>query len=349
MNRALEFYKNHLKQLPLMASVLATLNVNVPPSRHVRNPTYADRNASVYVYPNSVHDFGNGESLDNLGVLTGWGQMPMDEAITLLARFAGLDAPVNAEPRVKPVQAKPLPDVERIDPGVFGSFAQQAANALEAGSSQTAQRALEYLAGRGLEFAPVACGVGVVDASIRAAFPRSSWAGLIVFPTWQDQKLQALKARNAVTDAAKRVYQNLTGASVPLYNLERALQASEKYTLIVEGEIDCLSVLEATNLEMPVVGLAGTNNWKKSLTGVDFGNRHLMIALDDDDAGTKATAQILTWARENGITTHAVDCGGYDKNELLVGMGREALRDHLTDCMWTATERSRAQIRRSLL
>jgi hypothetical protein len=345
---SLEFYREHLRGKPLMIDTLATLGISVNRSRQIRNPSYPDRHPSVYVYDDHLTDFGGDQKpLDCLAVCMDWGNMTLESAVALLARLAGLDAPTRAPVRFEPIKARPLPPVVTSDPAQHATFAAQTTAAFQSLSSRVAQTAFEYLASRGLHESPFLAGVGVVDHTVTAPLPSSTWGGLLTFPTWTSGTLGALKGRNTVADKAKRIMRNLAGARVPLYNLEPALQASDRYLLLVEGETDTLSVLES-GVEA-VAGIAGVNNWRKSLEALELGNRHLMVALDGDDAGVKATTAILEWAAAQGIPAHPVDCGDADKNELLGSLGPSGLRDHLNRAMWAAFEGSRARVRRTLL
>lgn len=82
---------------------------------------------------------------------------------------------------------------------------------------------------------------------------------------------------------------------------------TDKPTIVVEGEIDCLSVYEAIgfkegikikNLPCNCLALGSANNWHKLVaSGID----NLIIALDNDDAGKAATEQLTDALNKKGI------------------------------------------------
>lgn len=344
----LEFYQTHLKHQPLMPDLLATLGIDVPHSRKIRSPEYADRNPSVHVKKDRVRDYGTGErSLDCLDVCQRWGHMKLEDAVNLLANLAGVNPPSQTPVTVKPIKARPLPEAPKVDAKEFTLLAKQAAIAYQNGESRASQKAQEYMASRGLIESPFMAGVGVVDHTVTAHLPFDSWAGLITLPTWDKQEITALKARNTKKAKAERFFTSLSGVIPPLYNLEAALLSSDAHLLLVEGEIDCLSVIEAGIYA--VAGLPGTSTWHYALKGIDFQSRHLMIALDGDADGVQTTLDILEWAKTNGIAAHAVDCGSADKNDLLQELGSEGFKTLLNTAMWSAFDGSKTRVRRSLL
>ena len=82
-----------------------------------------------------------------------------------------------------------------------------------------------------------------------------------------------------------------------LYNKTQPINA-DKPTIVVEGEIDCLSVYEAigfnentkvADLPLNCLALGSANNWHQL---VKSGINNLIIALDNDEAGYRATEQL---------------------------------------------------------
>jgi Toprim domain len=319
------FYLEKLKDLPLMAALLAQGGIAVPHSHNIRNPTYSDRNASVQVYTEHLYDFGANESLDLLDVATRWLGLAKNEAIDLIARLGGLESPVRTNVQVKQVKYKPIPERQAIDPNEHALFAQQARDGMLSPITEPSKAIKKYLEHRMVFDAAMFAGVGVVDHRITARLPSSTWGGMLTMPTWDGDTLLACKARNTVLESAKRIMRNLAGAVTPLYNLETALMASDDELVIVEGEFDALSMLESCEFDIPVVGLPGISHWK-ALERVDLSKRRLLLSLDGDEAGRKTEAQILDWARGHGIPCHVLDFGDGDKNELLRNMGRDGLK-----------------------
>lgn len=344
---SLEFYKANLRDLPLMPDVLSTLGIEVPRSRRIRNPNYADRNPDVQVHQNFVKDYGSSEkAMDTLDVCLQWGHMKLESAVNLLAKIAGVNPPTEAPVTVQPVKARPLSESPRVDASEFTNLAKQAAIAYQNGESTAAKKAQEYMASRGLIEAPFMTGVGVIDHTITASLPSFKWNGVITLPSWVENQVAAIKVRNTAVEKAARFYDSLRGVRPPLYNLEAALLSSDTQLLLVEGEIDTLSVIESGIYY--VAGIPGANNWFSTLKNIDLGSRQLMVALDGDKAGIEATKGILEWAKTNGIAAHAVDCGNTDKNDLLQELGAEGFKTLLNTAMWSAFDGSKTRARKAL-
>lgn len=100
----------------------------------------------------------------------------------------------------------------------------------------------------------------------------------------------------------------------------------DKPTIVVEGEIDCLSVYEAIGFKEGVkikdlpcncLALGSANNWHKLVaSGID----NLIIALDNDDAGRNATEQLTDALSSKGIKFKVANLYGIykDANDILV-------------------------------
>ena len=91
--------------------------------------------------------------------------------------------------------------------------------------------------------------------------------------------------------------------------------------------MDCLSVYEAIGFKEGVkirdlpfncIALGSANNWHKL---VDSGIDNLIIALDNDESGVKATEQLCDALIKKGIKYKVVNLyGDYkDANEILLG------------------------------
>ena len=125
--------------------------------------------------------------------------------------------------------------------------------------------------------------------------------------------------------------------SVELYNKTQPVNC-DKPTIIVEGEIDCLSIYEAIGFkegvkikELPCncIALGSANNWYK-LVDADIDN--IIIALDNDDAGRKATTELSRELIKRGkISKIANLYGNYkDANECLIN-NRELLENNIKE------------------
>ena len=347
----IEFYERNIRHLPLMASVLSTLHISVPPSKMIRNPEYADRNPSVSVSASKCRDFGTGQSYDLLDVLERWGKLSKRESVALLAQMAGLESPVNERPTVRPVLAPPIPERPSIDPSAFAAFARSAHDRLLASEDDASKSVLSYLETRGLSVAPRLCGVGAFDGT-DAPLPPSFHAACpgLVIPNWDGERLAGLKARNLESDKSKRQFRNLGGAKIPLYNLTPALEVESETLVVVEGELDTLSVLEAFEMDVSVVGVPGNNIecFSKAPSLDAMRERTLVVALDPDEAGIEMETTILKWAAFEGIRAISLRFGDDDKNALLRRMGPSAFRAGFSVAIESALTRKRTGIARSL-
>lgn len=111
-------------------------------------------------------------------------------------------------------------------------------------------------------------------------------------------------------------------------------------SIIVEGEIDCISLYEAMgvnsittmrNVKANVIALGSANNWHK-LANSDINN--LIIALDNDDAGREATIKLTQELLKQGKTFKLVNLYGQykDANECLVN-DRFYLETEVNKCL----------------
>lgn len=97
-----------------------------------------------------------------------------------------------------------------------------------------------------------------------------------------------------------------------------AVALTAPYCFVVEGEIDCMSVDECG---FACIGLGSTSNLKK-IFNFDTSKTVLILALDNDKAGSKATVELEKLCKENRVPyiTAPHDLWGNckDANELLI-------------------------------
>lgn len=124
-------------------------------------------------------------------------------------------------------------------------------------------------------------------------------------------------ARNTNPEAENR-YNNPKGAKIELFNAQAIYNEESRPVFIVEGAFDALSIIEAGGL---ATALNSTSNYKKLLDMVkkQATKSALILCLDNDAAGAKATAELETGLKELNISYITADiCGGYkDPNEAL--------------------------------
>ena len=124
-------------------------------------------------------------------------------------------------------------------------------------------------------------------------------------------------ARFIDPDAPRR-YDNPSGAKIELFNAQAIYNKDGRPVFIVEGAFDALSIIEAGGL---AVALNSTSNYKKLLEMVteQTTKNALILCLDNDDAGAKATPELAKGLQELNISHITADiAAGYkDPNEAL--------------------------------
>lgn len=97
------------------------------------------------------------------------------------------------------------------------------------------------------------------------------------------------------------------------FNIIAALEAISKnpdaFITAVEGEIDAMSIWQATNAKFPTIAISGADNYKMALKclaapevyGYNIKKIRLLIVLDPDDAGRKAAPKFRQACIEAGI------------------------------------------------
>ena len=124
-------------------------------------------------------------------------------------------------------------------------------------------------------------------------------------------------ARDVTGTAAKR-YDNPAGVSIDFFNKAALQNATRRPVFIVEGAIDALSIIDAGG---EAVALNSASNTRKLLELLKEQRTHstLILCLDTDDAGKKATAALADGLRGLNVPYVTADiCGQYhDPNEAL--------------------------------
>lgn len=341
MTTLLNFYKDELKDRPIMPALLAQAGIQVPHSRLIRVPTYDDRNPSAYVYPASICDYGDANKhYDLLAVAQEWLGLQFEQAVGLIADLAGVSAPVKFEGEVKRVQYRDILPTIRTDPNDYAVFASRSHDAFQNPQTQAAEAAHRYLQERGLHAAPFVYGLGVADSTVPSRLPHSIWRDMVTFPTWHSGQLLALKGRNLLGKGEGREMRNLSGSGTAPYGLRELGDSGA--VIVVEGETDTLSVWEAFGGEVNVIGIPGATHWKK-LQHPALVGRRLYLCLDTDAAGQRAVSDCQRWAAEEGRHVHIVPGIG-DKNELLTQHGGTYLRQLLSEGVRRSVRRAARRV-----
>lgn len=327
----LDFYRDELKTRPVMPALLAQANIDVPRSRLICAPVhvYEDTKPSIYVYPDHLIDFGDGNTnYDLLRVAREWLGLTLEQGVSLIAELAGVRPPAPFQGEIKRVAFAPLAALPtRADPNEHALFASRCTQALAQPTTLEAEAAARYLDERGILAAAWHYGAGVADGTVLARRPHRIWEGMVTLPTWHQGALLALKGRNLLPKDAGREMRNLSGTGTVPYGL-RELTDSHA-VLVVEGETDTLSVWQAFEGQVSVVGIPGATHWKK-LQHPDLAGRHFYLCLDTDEAGQRAVGEARRWAADEGRPLTVVPGVG-DKNDLLLRGGAAGLRQILRD------------------
>lgn len=137
--------------------------------------------------------------------------------------------------------------------------------------------------------------------------------GLLIVPTSRHYYI----ARNTNPEAESR-YKNPKGANIELFNAQAIYNEESRPVFVVEGAFDALSIIEAGGLAVALNSTSNCNKLLKMLTEQKTKNT-LILCLDNDDPGEKATKKLVTGLKELNISHITADiCGEYkDSNEAL--------------------------------
>lgn len=339
MTSLIDFYRDELKDRPLMPALLAQADIRVPPNRLICVPShiYPDTKPSVYVYPSHLTDYGDdNRAYDLLAVARDWLGLQLDQAVSLIAELAGVPAPTEFHGEIKKAKFAPLAPLTRTDPNDYAIFATRSTEALQTPSTLAAEAAERYLSERGILNAARHYRVGVVDSTVTARAPHRIWRDMLTFPTWHGGSLLALKGRNLLPKDQGREMRNLAGTGTAPYGLRELRENSG--VIVCEGETDTLSIWEAFQGRVSVIGIPGATHWKH-LQHPALKDRHLFLCLDTDTAGLKAVRDARQWAADEGRALIIVPGIG-DKNSILVQKGSAFLRDLMMEATTTAARRA---------
>lgn len=139
----------------------------------------------------------------------------------------------------------------------------------------------------------------------------------LIIPTSAESYLaRDTRAEAEVPDKQKPYVKSKVG-SVRLFNA-RALQTAKKPVFIVEGEIDALSIMEVGG-EAVALGTVTKAKALMELLRTQKPEQPLILALDNDEAGRKAAAELDEGMRRLGIAFYRINPAGCckDANEAL--------------------------------
>lgn len=137
------------------------------------------------------------------------------------------------------------------------------------------------------------------------------------------------KARYTGDAEKDGVVKSITVGSVDRFLNEEALQKAQKPIWIVEGEFDCLSLIEAGAEAICISGTSGVDTFEKKVKAVrSLSNNQkpsvpFVIAMDNDTAGDNASGKLINICEKEGLpyfyeNPKALFCGEKDANDALI-------------------------------
>ncbi len=177
--------------------------------------------------------------------------------------------------------------------------------------SEISTNIITYFANRGIS-------LRTLQSAKVTAIPK--W---IEFNYYINNELINVKSRNG-----KKEFRLIKGAEKVLYNLDNTI--GHDYIIIVEGEIDALSCIEAgypSAVSVPNGATIGRNNLDYMDNCIDHfeGKAKVILATDNDEAGAALRTELIR--RLGSEVCHTVEFGSYkDLNEALVDGGVGAVR-----------------------
>lgn len=321
-----------------------------------RCPFHDEKTASFTVTASKglFHCFGCGARGDVFGFITKRDKVGFPRAMEILARRAGLDLkelmkerPMNGDANGKNGHGHEVPQIETAI--VDSSTARRLLGSVVEHYHRTfCERpdAQEYLKSRGLVDAELlkAWKVGYADGSLLKTIPKSGEVreGLVALGviTAEGRELMGGCVVFPLADPVSAAWINLYGRGVktdrhcylpgPLrgvFNFQAARTGEE--VILTESVIDACSFHQAgVRNSIPLYGINGFTSDHLDLLKRE-GVKRAVLALDNDEAGRRATDSIKERLTAAGIETQSVEWpeGVKDANEVLVSWSAELLRE----------------------
>jgi DNA primase len=148
--------------------------------------------------------------------------------------------------------------------------------------------------------------------------------GMVAIPYMTPTGPVALRFRRPPGRETGPKYWQPEGSALTIYNTP-AFFASEETIAITEGEVDCMTLVQAG---IPAVGIPGASAWKDHYELLFEGYESVIICADNDDqgAGRKFASKLAQKVPGPKIVLLPE---GHDVNSYLVEFGREALREFM--------------------
>lgn len=124
--------------------------------------------------------------------------------------------------------------------------------------------------------------------------------------------------------------------TMPLYGQWKWSPNKNLFCIVVEGEIDQLTILQCQGVQYPVVSLPkGSGSAKRVIEdNLEWllGWKHIILAFDNDDAGKRATEQVVSILEPGSFKV--IEWPVKDANDTMLERGKEAV----TKAIWSAKE-----------
>lgn len=148
--------------------------------------------------------------------------------------------------------------------------------------------------------------------------------GMVAIPYMTPTGPVALRFRRPPGRETGPKYWQPEGSALTIYNTP-AFFASEETIAVTEGEVDCMTLVQAG---IPAVGIPGASAWKDFYELLFEGYESVIICADNDDqgAGRKFASKLAQKVPGPKIILMPE---GHDVNSYLAEFGREALREFM--------------------
>lgn len=295
----------------MMTNLQSYLEANgINTSRHFRclNPEHIDSNASMKYFDDyKVYCFGCGASYNLIDCISIMENLDHKEAFKKAINTYCLNLPSNnvKRPLKEQIQAE-KPTNDKDYKKAFNVWQQNYVNSI---------KAKQYLKNRGID--------EEVAKRFKVGFNTFNFGDFsfdaIIIPISKT----CFTARNLLNTDKIRYYKP-KGCHTELFNL-KALEKPYPYCVITEGEFDCLS-FETVGIN--AIALCSVNNTGKFIK-MQKPLKTYILALDNDDAGTKTTQELISYFEENNLPYKVFDNCGYKDANLALIRDREKFKNQI--------------------
>lgn len=338
-----------------LADVLARAGYNVRGDRKVvPNPLRSDDDTpSFSVGPagsNRWKDFGTGNGGDLIDFLEATG-LSVDDARREAARLLN----VSEGPRISPGAGSLNPHTAKFEVVVqstndFTELVNQAHEALANGTSATAHRARAYLKHRGLDIEGEASDVlrnakvGVVDETVHLPdhLSAGTYRGRLLFPYLEDDgRTLFFNARAAGDVPNAEKFRKPAGATQTRPFLQHSMPNDADHVILVEAELDALSLSTALGVRAPVLAAGGGKVEARHLEPFADRLHDVFLLYDADEAGERFTEAAQKALKSLGVNVQPLALPGNSKdvNDALREHGAGVLAQHI-NAQIAATQRT---------